>query len=282
MARVGPSRIGVALGLIALFAGSVSSAAPRTGAFDVTFTERAKSSGMRGIASRFKAELPVDYDLSEERFQVYVPESYDGSTPFGVFVWISPMDRTTFRDGSMDLFRERSMISVAALNAGNAREAFHRIGLALDAVHNLSQRYAIDPERVYVGGFSGGGRISSMAAMHFPEVFRGWFSVCGVNYYARVQDPDKPDGTLWSAFTPPSRKRLARVKASTRAVLLTGEDDFNLRQTRVFRDRFLDDGFRHVLYLEVPGMGHAVPIEGGWFSRALDYLDGRETETPGG
>ena len=118
--------------------------------------------------------------------------------------------------------------------------------------------------------------MAGMSAMHFPEVYRGWFSVCGVNYYERIQDPEKPEGYRWSAFTPPTRKRMLNARQHTRAVLLTGEKDFNRLQTRVFRDRFLEDGFRHVLYLEVPEMAHAVPIEGDWFARALEFMESRD------
>ena len=31
-------------------------------------------------------------DPAQEQWQVYVPEDYDGSTPYGVLVWVAPWD----------------------------------------------------------------------------------------------------------------------------------------------------------------------------------------------
>ena len=56
-------------------------------------------------------------------------------------------------------------------------------------------------------------------------------------------------------------------------MFLTGENDFNRAQTKVYHDRYLEEGFAHVSYLEVPGMAHAIPGGPAWFDRAIELLD---------
>ena len=66
-----------------------------------------------------------------------------------------------------------------------------------------------------------------------------------------------------------------------RFVLLTGEHDINRAQTRaIYEQDYLEDRFKHVHYLEVPGMGQAVPpVE--WFDKGVGLLDGDTPVTPG-
>jgi acetyl esterase/lipase len=147
------------------------------------------------------------------------------------------------------------------------------MGLALDAAHNMSRLYSIDPERVYVGGYSGGGRTASALAVLVSEVFRGGLCVMGVDYFRRVPIPDQP-GTYWpGTFPPPPPATLERLRRQARFVLLTGELDFNRAQTRAYFGEFQRDGFEHVTYLEVPGASHSDGPDGEWFARALDALD---------
>ena len=48
-----------------------------------------------------------------------------------------------------------------------------RLPLALLGYWNARSRYPIDPDRVYVGGLSGGSRVAQIAALAYPDVFRG-------------------------------------------------------------------------------------------------------------
>ena len=58
-------------------------------------------------------------------------------------------------------------------------------------------------------------------------------------------------------------------------MLLTGELDFNRAQTRATYRQMLEDGFQHVLFLQIPGASHYHAVEKEWLDRGLRYLDGR-------
>jgi hypothetical protein len=66
---------------------------------------------------------------------------------------------------------------------------------------------------------------------------------------------------------------LAIGKSTGRYVLVTGEKDMNLKNTRaVYELGFKPEGFKHAMVLEVPGMGHATP-PAEWFDKGLNFLD---------
>jgi pimeloyl-ACP methyl ester carboxylesterase len=75
------------------------------------------------------------------------------------------------------------------------------------------RRFAIDPEHVYVGGFSGGSRIALRIALAYPDVFRG----------AILDAGSDPIGT--SQLSLPPRELFALFQSQTRLVYITGERD---------------------------------------------------------
>lgn len=257
--------------------------AHRVGRYRTAFSERSPLSGIEEFARRYGLGLAeietVDpaggrYDLARESFEVFVPATYRAERPAGLLVWVSPTPYggLTRRD-LLDVLTEKGMIWIGANGAGNERPKWTRMALALDAVHNLRRLYNLDPRRIYIAGYSGGGRASSAAAMVYPEVFQGAFCLFGVDFYRRISIPDRP-GAHWPPAFPEPRGREAReIKKGHRYVLLTGELDFNRAQTKATYRELVDDGFEHVLYLEVPGADHYAGVEGEWLARALEALD---------
>ena len=131
-------------------------------------------------------------------------------------------------------------------------------------------RYNITPRRVYISGLSGGGRVASMVGVAYADVFAGTFPIVGANFYKPMP---APGGRHSPPSFAPAGTILAEAKKRNRFVLLTGSKDFNRENTKdVYRRGFKAEGFRHVLYLEVPDMGHALP-SGEWFAQGLDFLD---------
>ena len=112
-----------------------------------------------------------------------IPDSYSPLTNWGLFVWVSPGASPKLpADWEAALARHR-LLFIGAYDAGNERNAFDRFRLAVDASHNIRQRFRTDPKRVYVSGFSGGGRVASMLAVTYGDVFTGTIPICGVNFY---------------------------------------------------------------------------------------------------
>lgn len=257
----------------------------RLGQYKTAFSESSPWSGIEVFSERYGIPLETiakadptggRYELAKESYEVLVPENYRRERPAGLFVWVAPVDFGGDQRGEiLEALSELNLIWVGANKSGNPRPKWNRIGLALDAAHNLKKLYAIDPERVYIGGYSGGGRISSAVAMVYPEVFQGAFCYMAVDYFRKVPRPDKP-GTYWpQAFPSPERDLARALKREHAWVLVTGEKDYNRTQTRSFFAEYQKDGFENVTLIEIPGASHYDDVTGVVLKQGITALDGR-------
>ena len=254
---------------------------PKTGHFTLTFSERSPISSAAEIRKRLgfgtaKKEASEDYEIDKESFDAYVPASYDGKKAFGLLVFISPGIKGSVKNFDKDggwtkALDAREIIWVGPNDAGNVRPAVPRIALALDAAHNAAKKFNVDPNRIYIGGVSGGGRITSMTLIGFSEAFAGGYSIIGADYYKQL--PSKSKGGVYPAtFKAPPPKTLATAKKK-RFVLLTGDDDANREQMAAIHQSLKKDGWKNTHYFQVPGMGHTAPA-GEWFAKGLAALEG--------
>lgn len=271
----------------------------KTGIFTARFSERSPHSEMKRVAdlTGWPFEQLQDYEIADHTFQMVVPERYDGSEAYGLLVFIHPNDAI-----SLDRFYGRTLkrvlakhklIWVSYSNAGNRVLSNVRMGLALDAVHNVKQNYRIDKQRIYVSGMSGGGRLTCMTGLCFPKVFTGAIPLVGTLYFRDVDLIDDPKlmalipkarvpaDQIWRrSLRPPDAKQLECMTQSQRWVLLAGEKDFNMPEMRAhFEQGFKRDGFKHAHYVEVPRMGHVYP-KAKWYDKAFTLLDAPLKEKP--
>jgi hypothetical protein len=218
-------------------------------------------------------ELPGDYDLAREKFQVWIGAEYTHEAAWGLLVWVSASDGPRFPDDWANVLAEHKLLVIGAQNSGNQRNPYQRCRLAVDAVFNMEKRFHIDPDRVYVAGGSGGGRISSILGVAYGDVFRGAFPMIGTDFYKRI--PFRGPNTYIPPTYTPLPQVLAAAKKRNRYVLLTGETDGNRPATiAIYKRGFRAEGFRNVRYLLVPGMGHSLP-PADWLEQGLDFLDVR-------
>ncbi len=213
--------------------------------------------------------------IADERFLLVVPPGAapPAEDPWGLVVWIDPGDRFDLPPDWRTVLAARRLVAVGAFGAGNDRYVWRRVALALHAAHNVRQRFAIDPDRVYVAGYSGGGRVASRIGLQYPDVFTGGVYLCGADYYRTVPIAGKP-GTRWPARMPAPKGALAeRGRSHSRHVLVTGEHDDNRAPMLArYEHGWKADGFRYAHYLELPGHGHECP-DGTTFDRALALVD---------
>lgn len=251
----------------------------RTPILKKKFTERHALSSLGEQSKRFKwskallSNKEASYKIEKERFNVYVPKSYKRSKKkFGLFVWIAP----SYDGRPPPIWRSRfdklKLIAIGADRSGNERQTPVRIGLALDAVHNAIQQYRIDSKRVYVGGFSGGGRISTFLTMQYPEIFHGGLYLGGCDFYRNVLVPGGKGEAWQGLISKPKDDRLKAVREKTRHVYLVGAKDEVIKQMKAVKDCALKDGFVFVKYTEMKGLGHRIP-DGKWFERSIKYMD---------
>jgi predicted esterase len=213
------------------------------------------------------------YTLATEKFQIIVPGTFSTNVSWGLLVWISPGETPGIPAAWEAELAKQQLLLVGAYKSGNQRDVADRARLAVEAAFNMRQLYKIDPSRIYVAGFSGGGRVAGMVGMGYADVFTGTICVCGVSFYT---DIPTPTGEHWPRSFNPDASLLAQARSSRRFVLLTGDLDINRENTHeVWQKGFQHEGFQHVHYLEVPGLKHTLP-SAEVLGTALDFVAGKE------
>ena len=154
----------------------------KKGRFTAVFEQYSPLSDTNSIMERTRVR-PKDgldkkhqYDIAQESFEVYVPDCYDSNTSFGLLVWIpaSPSGSIEhFRDPKQ-LMAKHKLLWVRANKSGNETSTYGAESLLhWMPLTNMQKLYNIDPNRVYVAGISGGGRVASITAFHHSDVYAG-------------------------------------------------------------------------------------------------------------
>lgn len=224
-----------------------------------------------------EAQVPID--LAAESYDVFVPPSYASrseSESWGLFVWISPMERGGFRQPEIEeLLADRRLIWVGANGAGNPRPSWQRAALALHAVENARKLWDIDPERVFLGGYSGGGRVSSMTAWQWADVFHGAVFWMGVDHFEPVKVPYAPGKLFPASFPKPTRAQRRLVAERSRFAFVTGDRDFNRSSTRAVFRAVEELGFEGHTFLQIPDADHYFGVRADWLAKALEAIESR-------
>ncbi|MGH6890478.1 MAG: PHB depolymerase family esterase [Rhizomicrobium sp.] len=157
------------------------------------------------------SEQPVD--LAQESFALYVP-AREPPQGYGLVVFVMPWDAARLPDGWAPVLDERGLIFVSAARSGNDQSAVgRREPLAVLSEQNVVQRYRIDPQRIYVAGFSGGSRVALRLALAYPDLFRG----------AVLNASSDPIGT--AAVQLPPKDLFRQFQERSHFVYVTGDRD---------------------------------------------------------
>ncbi|HEY1774353.1 MAG TPA: PHB depolymerase family esterase [Gammaproteobacteria bacterium] len=211
-------------------------------------------------AGRIKPGQTID--PTKETWKVYVPPDYDGSQAYGVLVWI-----TWGQDGHMEenwqhVFRDHKLIYVGADKSGNDESVVtRRVPLALTGLANIEALYKIDPARIYIAGFSGGGVAASRIAAAYADVFTGGLFVSTSD---GIGSPDVPV---------PPLDRFMLMRSRGRYVFTSGEEEtsnlvINARSVDEYRSLCVP----RVDYIHIPNATHG-NLDSRVFARAMAYLD---------
>jgi len=164
-------------------------------------------------------------DLARERFDIYVPSGAPPPAGYGLVVFVAPWPDPTRPQAWRAPLDRHGLVFVSAQNSGNDMHVLdRRVPLALLAYENVHARFPIDDRRIYVMGFSGGSRVAEIAALAYPDVFRGAVLNAGADPIDGQVGIYKPPADLFRAF---QRSRLVYITGS--------EDEGNLRQDEVSR-----------------------------------------------
>jgi hypothetical protein len=197
--------------------------------------------------------LPADESIE---WQVFVSAEYDPAKPAGLLVYVSPQNSGRIPREWEDLMTESNLIWIAANQSGNKVDPRRRLVYSLLAVSVIAREYRLDQSRIYISGFSGGGRIASIVATSYPDLFDGAIYNCGVNF--------------WDDMSPESLQTLK----DNRFVFITGSEDFNRRDTKRVFKRYQKAGIRQLKLMVIPHMGHSNPGKKD-YAQAISFLDNK-------
>lgn len=214
----------------------------------------------RAAAGSEPALREQSIDLTHERFVLYVP-SRPPPQGYGLLVFVPPWADARLPQGWSSTLERHGMIFVSAANSGNQANILNRREpLALLAAHNVMARYPVDPQRVYIGGFSGGSRVALRIALGYPDLFHGALLNAGSDPIG-ASDAPLPPTDLFLTF-----------QTSTRLVYITGQQDSaNLDNDGGSQLSMRDWCVFNVDTLEIPRSGHEV-ADSAALNRALVRL----------
>lgn len=235
-----PGAAGLCLGLLLLLPASVEAAPKKMQVkgptkIDWTFAVSNKS------LAKAPADWLKDYDSTTTEYDLAVPANLKPQQSVGLVLFISAGNGPAGFGSLESVCTAKGLLFASPHNAGNNVDPKKRVRMVLDVLDDIRQRYKVDPDRTYIGGFSGGARIACGIAYALPEYFGGALPVCAVN--------DLREET-WLRH---------RIKDRLSLALITGENDFNRPEVeRLWGPIFRDSAIRTKIF-NYPKMGHAIP-----------------------
>lgn len=193
-------------------------------------------------------------DGKELKWQVYVPENYNSSKPAGILCYINSGDNGGIPGKWKEVMDKHNLIWIGADRSGNKIYTYWRIVMALEGIRRIKESYSINEERVYISGFSGGGRVSSILAIRNADVIKGAVYHCGCN---------APGG---------NDKKMLKLARDNYFAFITGTKDFNLNDTKGVEKSYKGGNFDNTKLIVVNGMGHSTP-DAKVFNEAIEYLN---------
>ena len=225
---------------------------PRTGYFrkSMTAVELLGTDGAKSLANVFEPDEKLEWEL-------YVPDSYDPSSPAGVMVFSSPSPSWSgSRKSYNDLLEEKNLIWAGVLRAGDATPLNERMMKSLLTPTMLASEYALDPDRIYVGGFAGGAHVATLLSTGKPGMFKGGMFVGGAIF--------------WGDKVPPE----VNVIRQNRFVFIAGSNDVALKTVQRTASSYTGAGVMNTKLIVMPNERQEMP--GPLYLRAaVEFLDQR-------
>lgn len=200
----------------------------------------------------------MERDLEKDTCTIYVPSSYDGSEPYGLFLYIHYGGKGFMNKAWQPIFDEYKIIAVTAHGTSNQEAHIRRVCLSMDALATVEKDYRIDPKRRAVSGTSGGGHMAMLTAAMFPDIFVGAISSAAQSYL-----PGHFPGMDVGDFKRGDRKK-------NKWMVISGEKDKNYKEI-LESGKDWEKARMQYKFLDVPGMAH-VPPPADRLAECLDWV----------
>ena len=205
------------------------------------------------FARTFAEKIPIDEQI---HWEVYVPENYSPAKPSGILVFINSRNSGKILKPWKNIIEKNNLIWIGANDSGNDISIARRVAYAILAPRLINNIYSIDPDRIYISGFSGGGRIASLVATEYNNLFTGAVFNSGANFWGEA-----------------ASSRYEEMRANF-YVFITGTEDFNLDDTREVHNAYIKAGIENSKLMVIPDMAHERPAAQD-LDTAIKYLDSR-------
>jgi predicted peptidase len=189
------------------------------------------------------------------QWQVYVPESYNSQQPAGLLLYIDPDGHGRMPDQWQQVFTNHNMIWVGVRRTQSKTSEVRRVWQAILGSRAIAQDYAIDLQRMYVGGTLGTVP-TAINTMLMANEFSGAIYVRG-SFYSKELDSD-------------------HMQALQRKyhVFITGTNDEKKGQIRSDYEKYQKNGITNVkLIFEMQRLGAMPKPE--HMDEAFHFLDSR-------
>ena len=226
---------------------------------EVTVAESTRLDWTFVISNQSVVDPPADwlqgYDSRQQRYERFVPAPAKGKTDgLPMVLFISAGDGPAGWSQLESVCKQKGILFASPFGAGNNTPMPRRVRIVLDVLDDVRRQYRIDPDRTYVAGFSGGGRVACQIAFGLPELFGGAIPVCAGGDLREE---------AWLRHRAIERLSIA---------FLTGTEDFNLGEVERFRGPMFSDMAIRTKVTVVPKMGHGIP-DAKPFLLSLEWLD---------
>jgi hypothetical protein len=192
-------------------------------------------------------------------WRAFVPWGYDPGTPPGVFVFISPIDWGGIPEEWAPVMDAHNLIWVSPTRAGGSAPVQERIIKAILAPRVVDVDYRINEERIYIAGYSDGGKVANLVQATDPLAFRGGIYMCGaLSWGDRI--PAKID-----------------LMRSNRHVFIRACSDPKEREVRGVYEEYRKAGFERAELITVQTRRRRLP-QPKYVDQAIRYLDGKVIE----
>ena len=153
--------------------------------FDLCLMKRELLNGSIEFGSQEKDGFIVDNTLHSNEcgdihFSSYIPESYDGSEPYALFVTLPGWEGLYFQGIGANLvesfpfearkYNDKMIVLSTQLDNWGETSA----NMAIELTEYFLEHYNIDRKKVYLHGFSGGGETGSIVMGKCPELFSAY------------------------------------------------------------------------------------------------------------
>jgi hypothetical protein len=245
----------------------------KTGAFEITFTDRSPLSQRSKLWDRLAdKDVGPEYDLEKQSFVIYVPRDFSKDKPLGLVVYLSNDAASQTPVTLQPLLEKRRLIFIMAEKANLS--LYEETGLSIDAVYNLKRRYPIDDRRSFLMGT---GWIED-AGMATPDIFAGDVWIWNTGYWHDV--PVGRNLFYRAVGHAPSQEMLTLAKHRPH-VFGFETDNYNDGVRSRLPGAMTRDGFEDMLTAVIPGDDIGYPnLKSEWFGKMLDMLEAVSMAAP--